>query len=52
MEQTVDHTKEGIDQLTKAEEHQKANLAVKCIFLLAILIFIMVLVMVFKHQKK
>lgn len=52
MEQTVEHTKEGIKQLEKAEEHQKNSLSVKCIIALCVLIFIMVLILIFKHQKK
>jgi len=52
MEATVEHTKEGLVELQKAEDHQKANLGVKCIIVLAVLIFAMVLVLIFKHQKK
>jgi syntaxin 16 len=52
METTVEHTKEGLAELVKAEDHQKANLGVKCIIVLAVLIFAMVLVLIFKHRKK
>lgn len=51
MEMTVEHTKEGLVELQKAEDHQKNNLSVKCIIVLCVLIFIMVLVMIFKKKK-
>ena len=52
MENAVEHAKEGVKQLHKAEEHQKANLAIKCIVLLVILIIIMIGVLVWKHSGK
>ena len=51
MEQTVEQSKEGIEQLKKAEDHQKNSLSVKCIILLCVLIFVMVLILIFKHKK-
>ncbi len=51
MEQTIDNTREGIGQLKQAEDHQKNSLSVKCIIVLCVLIFILVLVMIFKHKK-
>jgi len=50
MEHAVEHAKEGVKQLHKAEEHQKANLAIKCIIILVILIIIMISVLVWKHS--
>lgn len=52
MENAVEHAREGVKQLHKAEEHQKANLAIKCIILLVVLIIIMVGVLVWKHSGK
>ena len=51
MEQTIAHTNEGMEQLKKAEEHQKNSLSIKCIIFLCVLIFIMVVIMIFKHHK-
>ena len=51
MENAVEHAKEGVKQLHKAEEHQKANLAIKCIVVLVILNIIMVAIVVWKHSK-
>eukprot|EP00128_Syssomonas_multiformis_P014396 Colp12_sorted_trinity150504_noHs@34340 len=52
MENAVEHAREGVKQLHKAEESQKANLAIKCIVLLVILIIIMVGVLIWKHSGK
>lgn len=52
MENAVQQTKEGMEHLTKAEEHQKNSLGPKCIVLLVILIAIMIGVLAWKHQKK
>ena len=52
MEQTIDHTKDGMEQLKKAEDHQKNSLSIKCIILLCFLIFLLVVVLIFKHQGK
>jgi syntaxin 16 len=51
MESAVEHAKEGIVQLQKAEEHQKNSMALRCIVLLVVLIIIMIIVIVVKHQK-
>jgi membrane protein involved in colicin uptake len=37
--------------LYKAEEHQKKNLAIKCIILLVILNIIMICILVWKHSS-
>lgn len=50
MENAVEHAKEGIKHLEKAEEHQKNALSVKCIILLVILIIIMVGILIWKHS--
>ncbi|KAG5177676.1 soluble NSF attachment protein receptor [Tribonema minus] len=52
MEQVVEHTKEGVVQLQKAEEHQKSAMPLKCIAVLVFLIFVMVIVLILKHTKK
>jgi syntaxin 16 len=52
MENAVAHAKEGVQQLEKAEEHQKNSLSIKCIILLVILIIIMVGILIWKHQGK
>jgi syntaxin 16 len=49
METAVEHAKEGVKQLEKAEEHQKNSVANKCIFVLILLIGIMVIVLIAKH---
>lgn len=51
MEMTVEYAKEGIQELVKAEEHQKNSLSVKCIIFLCVLIFIMVVILIMKHKK-
>ena len=50
METAVEHAKEGITQLHKAEEHQKNNVGMKCIIVLIILIVILMIVLIVKHQ--
>ena len=50
MEQVVEHTKEGLKQLDKAEQHQKSARPIKCIMLLLFLISIMLTALVLKHQ--
>jgi syntaxin 16 len=52
MENAVEHAREGVKHLTKAEEHQKKNLAIKCIILLVVLIIIMIGVLIWKHSGK
>ena len=49
MEHAVEHAKEGVEQLEKAEEHQKNATGFKCICLLVILIIIMLGVLIWKH---
>jgi syntaxin 16 len=49
MEQVVEHTKEGVVQLQKAEEHQKSALPMKCVAVLLGLIAIMIIVLIIKH---
>lgn len=51
MESAVEHAKEGITQLEKAEEHQKNAMSVRCIFLLVFLIIVMLIILVLKHTK-
>lgn len=52
MENAVEHAKEGIVQLEKAEEHQKNAMSVRIIFVLVALIIVMLIVLVLKHSKK
>jgi len=52
METAVEHAKEGIVQLQKAEDHQKNALPFRCIVLLVVLIAIMLGVLVYKHSGK
>jgi syntaxin 16 len=49
MENAVEHAKEGVVQLEKAEEHQKNATGFKCICLLVVLIIIMLGVLIWKH---
>jgi len=51
METAVEHAKEGIVQLQKAEEHQKNALPLRCIALLVLLIAIMLIVLIVKHTN-
>jgi len=50
MEQVVEHTKEGIKQLEKAEEHQKSARPIKCIACLLIMIAVMLTILILKHR--
>lgn len=50
MENAVEHTKQGIQHLTKAEDHQKNSMATKCIIVLVILIIIMMAILIWKHE--
>jgi syntaxin 16 len=52
MENAVEHAKQGVEQLNKAEEHQKNSMSVKCIILLVVLIAIMVGILAWKHSGK
>lgn len=51
MENAVEHAREGIKQLEKAEEHQKNAMSTKCIIALIILIIVMLSVLIWKHSK-
>lgn len=50
MEQVVEHTKEGVHQLVRAEENQKSAKATRCIVCLLCSIFVMVLTLIIKHR--
>lgn len=50
MEQVVEHTKEGVAQLQRAEEHQKSAFPLKCIMILLVLIAMMVAILIWKHS--
>ena len=51
METAVEHAKEGVVNLEKAEESQKANPAMKCIIALVLIIIILLIVIIAKHSK-
>ena len=51
MEQVLEHTKEGIVQLEKAEAYQKSALPLRCIIVLVILIAIMLGVLILKNTS-
>ena len=46
----VEHTREGVSQLQRAEEHQKSALPIKCIAILVFLIILMLALLVWKHS--
>ncbi|KAI2505907.1 glycosyltransferase-like protein [Fragilaria crotonensis] len=50
MEAVVEHTKTGIQQLEKAEKHQKNARPMKCIFGLLALIGLLLIILVLKHR--
>ncbi|GAB5030018.1 qa-syp4 tlg2p syntaxin 16-type [Nannochloropsis oceanica] len=50
MEQVVEHTKEGVHQLVRAEENQKSAKATRCIVCLLCAIFVMILILIIKHR--
>lgn len=52
MEQVVEHTKEGVAQLTKAQEYQKSARPLKCIAFLLCMITVMLTMLVLKHTRK
>lgn len=52
MENAVEHVKEGMTQLQKAEEHQKNAMSTKCIIVLVILIIIFLSILIWKHSGK
>lgn len=51
MENAVEHAREGITQLEKAEEHQKNSLPFRCIIALVVLIGIMLAILILKHTS-
>lgn len=51
MENAVEHAKEGVVQLEKAEEHQKNATPIRCIIVLVVLIIIMICILIWKHSK-
>jgi len=52
METVVEHTKEGIVQLQKAEKHQKSARPMKCIIFLLCVIGVLLLILVWKHRRR
>ncbi|ETI45919.1 hypothetical protein F441_09557 [Phytophthora nicotianae CJ01A1] len=50
MEQVVEQTEKGIEELEKAEETQKNSRPMKCIGLLLVMIFVMTVLLVLKHS--
>jgi len=51
MEAVVEHTKEGIGQLEKAESSQKNARPMKCIVCLSITIFILLIILILKNKR-
>lgn len=51
MEAVVEHTKTGIQQLEKAEKHQKNARPMKCIFSLLTLIGVLLIILAIKHRR-
>ena len=49
MENAVEHAREGIAQLQKAEDNQKSARSLKCIAALLFLICLMVIALILKH---
>ena len=52
MEQVLEHTKEGMSHLTKADDKQKNNTPMKCIVILCCLITLMILILIWKHSRR
>ena len=52
MEAVVEHTKEGITQLERAETSQKNARPLKCIVFLVCLIAFLLLILIFKHRRR
>jgi hypothetical protein len=50
LEKAGEHAKEGVENLIKAEEHQKNALPFRCIVVLVILIAIMLGILIWKHS--
>jgi len=46
----TERTKEGVQQLVKAETNQKSANSVRCIVVLLILIAIMIIILILKHS--
>ena len=51
MEAVVEHTKTGVKQLERAENHQKSARPMRCIICLSITIFVLLLILVLKHSR-
>ena len=52
MEAVVEHTKEGIQQLERADTHQKSARPMKCIVCLMFTIALLLLILIIKHRRK
>jgi syntaxin 16 len=52
MEAVVEHTKEGIQQLERAETHQKNSRPMKCIMCLLCTIAVLLLILILKHRHR
>ena len=52
MEETLDHTKQGLVELTVAEKYQKQATPLKCIAVLILLNIVFMAIVIAKHQKK
>ena len=52
MEAVVEHTKEGISQLERAEDSQKNARPMKCIICLSITIAILLIILILKHKRR
>jgi syntaxin 16 len=52
MEAVVESTKTGIQQLEKAERHQKNARPLRCIVCLSITIFVLLLILILKHRPR
>jgi syntaxin 16 len=52
MEAVVEHTKTGLEQLTKAESAQKSARPLRCIICLSSLIFFLLIILVLKHRPR
>ena len=52
MEAVVEHTREGIMQLEKAEKHQKSARPLKCIIFLLAVIAVLLLILIWKHRRR
>ena len=51
MEETLDQTKEGLVQLTVAEQYQKAGTPIKCIIVLVLLNIVFLIIVIAKHSN-